>query len=90
MSAKLYKTNGDIINVTPKEKYFSLVELSAFVNGHIEILSNETTSIILNEKGKLKNLSFNENATKICKEMLFPSDYIAGDAIVCDSELLET
>jgi hypothetical protein len=42
--------------------------------------------MLLDEEGKLKGLEFNEEATRIAKEdnLIYPSDYIAGNAIIVD------
>ena len=90
MSAKLYKTDGTVINILPKDTYFSLLELTEFVGGRIEILSDSNIIVVLNEEGKIKKLPINIVATEICKDMLFSADYLAGDVVVCDPKFLET
>ena len=84
--AKLYKTNGEIVEVEPEnDSDFSLEELQSFVDGYIEIayLDNERV-IVINEEGKIKNLPYNENATaEYNKAMKCRADYIAGDALIC-------
>lgn len=84
--AKLYKTNGEIVEVEPENgSDFSLEELQLFVDGYIEVayLDNEKV-IVINEEGKIKNLPFNENATaEYNRAMKCRADYIAGDALIC-------
>lgn len=84
--AKLYKTNGEIVEVEPDNGLdFSLEELQSFVDGYIEIayLDNERV-IVINEEGKINNLPYNENATaEYNRAMRCRADYIAGDALIC-------
>lgn len=84
--AKLYKTNGEIVEVEPENgSDFSLEELQSFVDGYIEVayLDNERV-IVINEEGKINNLPYNENATaEYNRAMKCRADYIAGDALIC-------
>lgn len=84
--AKLYKTNGEIVEVEPENgSDFSLEELQSFVDGYIEIayLDNERV-IVINEEGKINDLPYNENATtEYNRAMECEADYIAGDALIC-------
>lgn len=84
--AKLYKTNGEIVEVEPKNgSDFSLEELQSFVDGYIEIaFLNKERVIVINEEGKIKNLPYNEKATaEYNNAMRGRNDYIAGDALIC-------
>lgn len=89
MTSKLFKTNGEIIDVIPENTYFSLKELQNFVKGRIEILSDENISIVCNEDGISKNLLYNENACKYCEEISFYVNFLLGDILICDSKFLE-
>jgi hypothetical protein len=42
--------------------------------------------MLIDEEGKLKELGFNELATKMAKDdfLIYPSDFIAGDVIIVD------
>lgn len=84
--AKLYKVNGEIVEVEPENgSDFSLEELRSFVDGYIEVahLDNERIMVI-NEEGKIKGLPYNENATaEYNRAMGYKADYIVGDALVC-------
>lgn len=56
-------------------------------NSPIEILTlPDGRAILLDEEGKLKNLSFNEKATILAHDMniIYPSDYIVGDILLVD------
>lgn len=84
--AKLYKTNGEIVEIEPENgSDFSLEELQSFIGGHIGLAClSEDEVMIVNKEGKLRNLPYNQNATAIFnKEMRCTADYIAGDALVC-------
>lgn len=56
-------------------------------NATLELITLiDGTALLFDEEGKLKNLPFNELATKIAHENqgLYPSDYIVGDVILID------
>lgn len=85
--AKLYKTDGTIISVEPKNgKDFKLEELKEFVGGYIEIVGLvDSMFMVVNEEGKLNGLDFNMNATTVLENYAQcpTNDYIVGDALVC-------
>ncbi len=84
--AKIYKINGEVIEVEPKNGTdFVFEELSKIVGGYIEIVQlSEGRIMILNEDGKLHKLPFNELATMLSQDSIRTGDYIAGDVLVCD------
>lgn len=86
--AKLYKTDGTIISVEPKNgKDFKLAELKEFVGGYIETVGLvDNMFMVVNEDGKLNGLGYNANATAVLEGYAqYPSnDYIVGDALVCN------
>ena len=86
--AKLYKTNGEVIEVSPKNnRDFTLEELQSFVEGDIEIINLTTDKIlIVNEEGKINKLPFNELATELWKKYYGRTDYIVGNALLCNSD----
>lgn len=86
--ARLYKTNGEVIEVSPKNnRDFTLEELQNFVEGDIEIINLTTEKIlIVNEEGKINKLSFNESATELWKKYYGRTDYIVGNALLCNSD----
>lgn len=86
--AKIYKTNGEIIETEPKNGIdFSLEELQGVVGGYVEIvyLSKELI-MVLNEEGKISELPFNELATELYQDSISIHDYIVGDVLVCDKK----
>ena len=69
--ARLYKTNGEVIEVSPKNnRDFTLEELQNFVEGDIIEIINLTTKklLIVNEEGKINELPFNESATELWRK----------------------
>ena len=86
--ARLYKTNGEVIEVSPKNnRDFTLEELQSFVEGDIEIINFTTEKIlIVNEEGKINKLPFNELATELWKKYYGRTDYIVGNALLCNSD----
>lgn len=76
--AKIYRTNGDVENVEPKNGTdFQLEELQDIVGGYIECLNlSDGRLLVCNEEGKLKDLDFNERANGY-------SDWIVGDVLIC-------
>ena len=59
--ATLIKSNGEEINVLPKNKTdFQLTELQTFVGGLIEIVkTNDGRTMVINEEGKINDLPIN-------------------------------
>ena len=90
--ARVIKTNGEVIEVTPKNGTdFSLEEMQGVVGGLIEIIDTPDGKqiMVLNEEGKLEDLPFNMIATGIAvKDFGLVGDYIAGDVLVCPSEMV--
>ena len=86
--ARLYKTNGEVIEVSPKNnRDFTLEELQSFVEGDIEIINLTPDKIlIVNEEGKINKLPFNELATELWKKYYGRTDYIVGNALLCNSD----
>lgn len=89
--ARLYKTNGEVLNVHPENNHdFSLEELQNYVEGDIQIVHlSDNEVLVVNEEGKLHRLPFNENATKVWIKYYGKSDYIVGNALVCNSDEIE-
>lgn len=83
--AYIYKTNGDIIETSPKNgNDFSLKELKEIVGGYIEIVDLDDAYMVINEEGKLLNLPFNIKATRIYQHFTRIDDYIVGDVLICE------
>ena len=87
--AKIYKANGEVLDIQPKSGTdFQLEELQAIVGGLIELIYlPDNVVMVINEEGKLENLPFNEKATAIYQQSIFGvEDCIVGDALVCKDE----
>lgn len=82
--AKIYRTNGDVETVEPKNGTdFKLDELSSIVGGYIEVLYLDDKEILVcDEEGKLKGYPLNVRATDIVRSCGI-SDYIVGDVLIC-------
>ena len=88
--AKLYKADGTILEVVPANGTdFQLDELQAMVDGYIEIVSAGNGKImVIDDEGKLKGRQVNDAATMIFMQAGY-YDTIVGDALVCDSEMVQ-
>ena len=85
---KIYKTDGTITTVEPKNGTdYSLEELQTIVGGYIEVLPlNEDEIMVLNEEGKILGLDLNDNATELISEAGMWDDFIVGDVLVCKND----
>lgn len=85
MTDIIYKTNGEVIETSPKNGTdYTFEELKEIVGGYIEIIHLTNNKImVINDEGKLINLSHNENATILYRLCLDTTDFIVGDALVC-------
>lgn len=88
--AKLYKADGTILEVVPANGTdFQLDELQKMVGGYIEIVSAGKGKImVLDDEGKLKGKPVNDVATMMFMQAGY-YDTIVGDALVCDSEMVQ-
>ena len=83
--AKIYKTNGEIIDIEPKNgKDFQLKELKDIVGGYIELVTLPNDEfMVVNEEGKIMRLPVNANATEIYHREIGRWNYIVGDCLIC-------
>ncbi len=86
--AEIIKTDGTRMDAVPANGTdFSLEEMQKIVGGLVEIIDlDEDKCIVLNEEGKIDDLPFNEEATKIFRSYFKTGDYIVGDVLICDNE----
>lgn len=91
--AKWLKANCDVVEVTPKNgRDFQYEELRKFVGGFIEIVHiNDKQIMVVNEEGKLNGLPYNSLATEalILAHQGHPVDYIVGDVLLCDNDMVK-
>ena len=90
MKATLLKVTGETVEISPVNgNCFTLKEVQSLVNGYVQVIDLCPNKImIMNEEGKF-HFELNVEATRIAlmNSAIFPGDYIAGDAIVCDGSM---
>lgn len=87
--AQIIKSNGVVIEVTPKNgTNFSLEELQEIVGGYIEILPlNCGRIIVCDDEGIFKNYALNQKATELLnRNSCCTKGTIVGNVLVCDKE----
>ena len=88
----LIQSDGESRGVVPANGGdFSLEELQGFVEGLIEVVPlTENVIMVVNEEGK-GVLPINFPATIIARAQcaIFPNDYIAGNALMCPSNMVK-
>ena len=89
--AHVYYPNGDFQETQPNNgSTFELEELQEVVGGYIEIVRlNDGRIIIVNEDGLSLNLPVNIEATNILRRDHSTTEYIVGNAIVCDADMID-
>ena len=89
--AKVYCANGYEEDARPiNGKTFTLKELQDAVGGIIEVIRlKDGRLMIVNEEGLLQGLPVNIEATNILRRDHSTTQYIVGNAIVCDSDMFE-
>ena len=90
-SAKIIYTDKGAEDYTPKNgTTFELEEMQKIVGGYIEIVRlNDGRIIIVNEDGLSLNLPVNIEATNILRRDHSTTEYIVGNAIVCDADMID-
>ena len=90
-TAKLVYPDKDSEDYAPKNgRTFELEEMQKLVGGYIEIVRlNDGRIIIVNEEGLLQGLPVNIPATNILRRDHSTTQYIVGNAIVCDADMVE-
>lgn len=92
--ALLYKTDFSVEEIKPANgRYFKLEEMQKYVGGLIEIIpldgdGLEEKLLVVNEEGKLINLPFNLFATMEWVKYYGETDFVSGDAIICDPNFI--
>ena len=90
-TAKIVYPDKDSEDYTPKNgTTFELEEMQKIVGGYIEIIRlNDGRLIIVNEEGLPQGLPVNIEATNILRRDHSTTQYIVGNAIVCDADMVE-
>ena len=88
-SAKIIYTDKEAEDYTPKNgKTFGKTEMYGIVEGYIDIIRlNDGRVIIVDSQGKALNKAVNIPATNILRRDHYTTDYIVGNAIVCDADM---
>ena len=86
--ATLYRANGTPTPIKPKKgKRFTVGELQKLVGGYVELIPIPGHYLAVNEDGKLLDLNYNSNATRLVHQ--FGYGYVVGDAVYCDAEQID-
>ena len=90
-TAKIVYPDKDSEDYTPKNgRTFELEEMQEIVGGYIEIIRlNDGRIIVVNEEGLPQGLPVNIEATNILRRDHSTAQYIVGNAIVCDADMVE-
>ena len=92
--ARLYATDFIIKEITPANGIcFTLEELQGHVGGRIEILHLEADDLedrllVVHEEGKLISLPFNLPATLIWIMYYGETDFVSGNAVICNPSFI--
>jgi hypothetical protein len=84
--AKLYKTNGEVVEIEPKNgKKFTLEEVQSYVEGYVERVELKHNEVLLcNEEAILYCLPYNKHASDALTETYGPnSQALFGNIIHC-------
>lgn len=89
----IIKTDGTLVEMSKPDNGtdYTLEELQSIVDGYIEVINLDDKRImIVNEEGKYR-FNRNQKATELAhsKRAIFANDYIVGNAIVMNNELLK-
>ena len=89
--AHIYYHNGDFQETQPNNgTTFELEEMQEIVGGYIEIIRlKDGRIIVVNEEGLNLNLPVNIEATNILRRDHSTTQYIVGNAIVCDADMID-
>lgn len=88
---RLFKNNGQVIEVKPKNnKYYTLKELQEMIGGYIEhIHLTNKYSAIVDEEGRLKNLSTNVKASNEFYNLMGFKYSICGNVLICETKRIK-
>lgn len=84
--AKLYKTNGEVVEITPANgKKFTLEEAQKYVDGYVELVRlKHREQLICNEEAICLDMPYNKKATEVLAESYGEGcQCLYGDIIHC-------
>lgn len=83
----IHKADGTTIPFVTQGAKPTLQELQDAVGGYIEMIYLDTTTLVVNEEGKLRELPINLAATKLLQQYR-SIDILVGDVVQIDGDLL--
>lgn len=84
------KPGGVMEIVEPANKTdYKLDELRRIVGGNIELIDLGKRYLVVNEDGKLMRLPYNTMATNWMLVAIGGSDFIVGDALLCEKDRIK-
>lgn len=89
MFSILFKADGTKSIYPPRGKHYTLEELQRAVSGYIEIVHVGRRLLVVNEEGRILGLTHNSGASAIATGLVLGGEDIRGDALLCDSDLVE-
>ena len=91
VTAILIRSSGETRGIRPLNGTdFTLKELQGYVGGSIQMIwVNENMCMILNDEGKLLKFAPNIVATELASGVLYPGDFICGNAILAHTNLVK-
>jgi hypothetical protein len=89
-SATIIRADGTLETLDLFKTEINLDFLQKAVNGFIEIISipNQNKKLVINEEGKMRGFAINHYATVLFRDAYDTTDYIVGDVVLLDSNLL--
>ena len=89
--ARLFKTNGDVLGVSPENGVeFTLEELQSIVGGGIEVVHLSSGELMVIDEDHLKKgRRLNGAATYLYERGTGCNDMIHGDALICEEGEVE-
>ena len=90
-NAYLITEKLEVSKIKPKNgKNFDLREVQKYVDGYIQVVRlTDEQIMIVNAEGKFtKGCNQIATAIAILHRAIFQNDYIAGDVVICPSEML--
>lgn len=86
--AFIYRTNGEILPILPKNGTdFQLKEMQEIVGGYLQVVHlKDGRVMVLNEEGKIDHLDYNEQATHLYNNQY---DFIVGDVLVTPASFIK-
>jgi hypothetical protein len=84
--ARLIEPGGSNKEIKPSNNTFTLEEMYEAVECDLVefVYLSDGYIMVIDEEGKNHNKTLNAEATDIAEDVIFPGDYIAGNALLCN------